>query len=59
MLEQVIKIFSIHVPLDDFTTIYVMLGEIDEEINCVTISFSAKGPDLVAQSTGKTPGEIP
>ena len=31
------KIFSIHVPLDDRTTIKVILREIDEEINCVSV----------------------
>ena len=36
-VEQVIKIFSIRVPLDDLTTILVILRETDEEINCVSV----------------------
>ena len=35
--EEVIEIFSIHVLLDDLTTIYVILCEIDEEMNFVSV----------------------
>ena len=56
--DQIIKIFSIHVPLDDLTT--DDSSDITwnyEEINCVSLFSKPRdfmnGPDLIAQSTGK------
>ena len=39
LLNKSLKIFSIHVPLDDLTMILVILREIFEEINCVSFFF--------------------
>ena len=36
-VEQVIKIFWIHVPLDYLAAIKVIIRQIDEEINCVSV----------------------
>ena len=57
-----LKYFSIHIPLDDFTTIWMILRDIDEEIKIAYQIFSTTwlcrwfGFDsAVALSTGKIP----